>query len=71
MFNRIAEARSILTHGLGENSAEHEKYMGEFRQMVAQFERLYPNWLRDRRPATTETSETKCDDKTPTPEVIS
>lgn len=47
---RLIEARSLITHGLGEAGAKHEEYMEEFRQMVAQIERLYPIWLIDRRP---------------------
>ncbi len=49
-FPRLIEARSLITHGLGEAGAQHEAYMEEFRQMVAQVERLYPIWLIDRRP---------------------
>ena len=68
MIKRIAEARSIITHGLGENATDHEKYIGEFREMVAQIERIYPNWLRDKGIIPKPVTETKeCeDDKTQT-----
>ncbi len=53
-FTRLIEARGIITHGLGENAAQHEQYMAEFRQMVNQVERLYPLWLIDKgKPAAT------------------
>lgn len=48
---RLIEARSIITHGLGEAGlAGHEQYITEFRQMTAQIERMYGIWLIDRRP---------------------
>ncbi len=53
-FPRLIEARSIITHGLGEAGAQHEAYMEEFRKMVAQVERLYSLWLIDRQPPSPE-----------------
>jgi hypothetical protein len=56
-FTRLIEARSIITHGLGENAHQHEKYMAEFRKMVEQVERLYPLWMKDRGAPQPETHE--------------
>lgn len=49
-FQRLIEARSIITHGLGEAGSQHGAYMDEFRKMAAQVERLYSLWLIDQRP---------------------
>lgn len=61
-FRRIVEARSIITHGLGENAPQHEAYMAEFEAMVNQVRRLYPLWLSDRE----KSKAPVCEEETPT-----
>lgn len=34
-----------MLHGLAENAAHHEEYIGEFHQMARQIDILYDQWL--------------------------
>lgn len=46
-FVRLGEAQGLIGHGLGENANAHEEYIGAFREMVRNVERMYDRWLLD------------------------